>query len=1087
MAAISSLQIGGTTYDIYAKSANNAGTATYATSAGAAPFIAHDHSYKLSGNGTAVNVSAGVNFKPSGSNVQFFVSGNDIYISAKDTTGTDTKVTQNSSTENSALPFILKRTTGGNETNTVKYASAATFNPSTRELKIVASNGEDSVSITPAKLGCTYGELSQPYSAYISDVIEVTSYFTNGSAKSACSATSAKNAGTATSAGTAANVNASQWTANSSRYILFGENKASTTVGYDSDLRYNPSTNVLSSKNIKSDYISAGSGIHLYHPNDNVKDIKMNGEGISGNDGIDPIETTWVDIINAANSPINAGVDLKKSGNVISVNTNGSVANSANNDFVIGSSCWVSGYSNFGGGKETKTKGHQNFTFGISSLIYDGSGTMALGQTNSALQENYSFVGGQNSVVESYKGTDPTTMSVVCESEIRPAFAFGYKVSAKGGAVVFGNSNLGVGENSAWYGKSFGGSVANSAIASIVSTNMREGMTWYEATTSGGQGGPFVVGSYNRGYNPGTFVAGISSYGISPASFVACKGNVAVGYAQSVLGKFNSPEEALLTIGAGYSDSNRKNVFSITKDGKFFIGRGVSTTNNNVNDYPDVYVGNTLKLWGNFSAAGSISVGGRIYGVNGMDLSSSLVIHNNNDLILNSGDIIGNYTTYNVNEGQVFLGNKSVISSIKTSNTDQTIIFRTSGVDSQSRQWRNDFSANVTGINYSYSNPGGSYGPKSVTWYDIIEYTTKLPSYFDGSSAKSALSSKLALSSCWSQGTDNVARPIGFANANEQSSWTAGNDFYNEICYDKDFVYNPSNNTLTIPNVSSTVYKGTVAHIQKQTIPTFRPSHGTAGYIHFGSVSCKSTYMNYPFRFEIMGRGYPLYTLELEMKSSNSYTPGINWIVGHTLANTGTNECPNIYYTKHTTTYNGSAMDYYKFWLAKNEAYGELGARIICCEGLSSCAEINDGFSANPASTTAVPLNCTGKGNYYQADSTVNLNTPLLKGENDIFLLKGAGSTATITMSSTLERLNAQRYTIYGIGAGSHTIRISGNSNSYVMVRPGASGTIPANTTITIVLGSNETGSTNVWSTSARQLTLMYDNGYLCTYWNKGT
>ena len=48
----------------------------------------HDHAYTLSGNGTAVNVSAGVNFKPSGNNVKFFVSGNDIYISAKNDNST---------------------------------------------------------------------------------------------------------------------------------------------------------------------------------------------------------------------------------------------------------------------------------------------------------------------------------------------------------------------------------------------------------------------------------------------------------------------------------------------------------------------------------------------------------------------------------------------------------------------------------------------------------------------------------------------------------------------------------------------------------------------------------------------------------------------------------------------------------------------------------------------------------------------------------------------------------------------------------------------------------------------------------------
>ena len=91
----------------------------------------------------------------------------------------------------------------------------------------------------------------------ISSHSDSANFFTGNSAKSACSATSAKNAGTATSAGTAANVNASQWNADSSRYILFGENKTSTTVGYDSNLTYNPSSNTLCAVNISSTNITA--------------------------------------------------------------------------------------------------------------------------------------------------------------------------------------------------------------------------------------------------------------------------------------------------------------------------------------------------------------------------------------------------------------------------------------------------------------------------------------------------------------------------------------------------------------------------------------------------------------------------------------------------------------------------------------------------------------------------------------------------------------------------------------------------------------------------------------------------------------
>ena len=81
---------------IYAKSATSATNAAKAADSdklggvvpGGYALSGHNHAYKLSGNGTAVNVSAGVNFKPSGSNIKFYVSGNDIYISAKNDNST---------------------------------------------------------------------------------------------------------------------------------------------------------------------------------------------------------------------------------------------------------------------------------------------------------------------------------------------------------------------------------------------------------------------------------------------------------------------------------------------------------------------------------------------------------------------------------------------------------------------------------------------------------------------------------------------------------------------------------------------------------------------------------------------------------------------------------------------------------------------------------------------------------------------------------------------------------------------------------------------------------------------------------------
>lgn len=569
------------------------------------------------------------------------------------------------------------------------------------------------------------------------------------------------------------------------------------TVNFNESFTYNPNTSSLSSINIKSDYISAGLGIHLNHPNDNVKDIKMNGKGISGNDGIDPIETTWVDIINAANSPIKAGVDLKKSGNVISVNTNGTVANSANNDFVIGSSCWVSGYSNFGGGKETKTKGHQNFTFGISSLVYDGSGTMALGQTNSALQENYSLVGGQNSVVETYSGTWSETMNKVTESDKRPSFAFGYGVSAKGGAVVFGNKNFGMGENSAYQGKAYTSkTVVGSSIASIFENNLTAGMNWFSKSPSGGDGGPFVVGSFNWGYNPGTFVAGISSVALPPASFVACKGNIALSYAQSVIGKYNYPEQSLFTIGGGFGDDNRKNVFSITNDGKFYIGRSIFGNNTNsshwVNDYPEFYVGNTLKLYGSLSAADSLLAYGDISANIGAVYASKIFASDtltSNYFVTTDGVVSNNLTATNIIT--------SSISSVHSATTSIPLVLSYTSVNADA-----SMSANCAGITASYSNPGGSWNG-NASWYNIVNNVNWITNNTSSNSAKSALTSKSALSADsvhWSKGTDDAYRPIGFANADSSASYTAGNAFNNTMVYDNSFNYNPTHKLLQVSN-----------------------------------------------------------------------------------------------------------------------------------------------------------------------------------------------------------------------------------------------------------------------------------------------
>lgn len=57
------------------------------------------------------------------------------YFQIGDRTDGNNVVGQYSATDNNNYPIILKRTTGGQETQTVKYASAFTYNPSTSSLK----------------------------------------------------------------------------------------------------------------------------------------------------------------------------------------------------------------------------------------------------------------------------------------------------------------------------------------------------------------------------------------------------------------------------------------------------------------------------------------------------------------------------------------------------------------------------------------------------------------------------------------------------------------------------------------------------------------------------------------------------------------------------------------------------------------------------------------------------------------------------------------------------------------------------------------------------------------------------------------
>lgn len=193
------------------------------------------------------------------------------YFQIGDRTVGNNQVAQYRTTANTAYPLILKyNNTTASANSTVNFNESLTYNPSTRELKITASNGEDSVSITPTHLSCTYGEMAFTCTAYVSDIIEVTSYFSNGSAKNALTSKSALSAGIAAS---------SKWTLGTTdilRPISFANSNASDAWNSNSDFNsdqvyskyflFNPAYNVLQVGNLTTDRNNQG-GIYTNYIN----------------------------------------------------------------------------------------------------------------------------------------------------------------------------------------------------------------------------------------------------------------------------------------------------------------------------------------------------------------------------------------------------------------------------------------------------------------------------------------------------------------------------------------------------------------------------------------------------------------------------------------------------------------------------------------------------------------------------------------------------------------------------------------------------------------------------------------------------
>lgn len=202
----------------------------------------HNHNYTLSGNGTAVNVSAGVNFKPSGSNIKFYVSGNDIYISAKNDNST------------AYIPSGFQVSAINGTTTGVYYLSAFKLNAGTNIGFTSASNSQITITAKDTTYTSLNGINSTEYNALtstsansrnpnahqLSSHTNFATYFNGTSANSALTSKSALSAGSATKAVSASGANSASFalSSNIARNGNFFEDSVGCPASHNSGSTY---------------------------------------------------------------------------------------------------------------------------------------------------------------------------------------------------------------------------------------------------------------------------------------------------------------------------------------------------------------------------------------------------------------------------------------------------------------------------------------------------------------------------------------------------------------------------------------------------------------------------------------------------------------------------------------------------------------------------------------------------------------------------------------------------------------------------------------------------------------------------------
>lgn len=357
---------------------------------------------------------------------------------------------------------------------------------------------------------------------------------------------------------------------------------------------------------------------------------------------------------------LTAGTDLKIADNVISVNTDGTIGNSAEMSFIAGSGTYASGVgavafghgtvaSGIGShaeGEYTCVVGDNSHAEGYSALASatgahaEGSETSAIGNNSHAegastkAVGNYSHAGGYSTYTSGNVGFVHGDGASAIYTNWPDTSAV--SAAGQGGQVAFGLHTVAVTEPYTWrlgeetwvihdeaarnnvtgYTASqsiFGVDIADDSNYGYILPGTRNihdsgpcqeaGWTW---------GGQAAFGIYTTAMGRASFVAGKGNYAAAPYTFVAGKGNLGCAFGQTIVGTYAdiNNTDNMFVVGIGKpGNANRKNGFVVNNDGDAYIA-GSASINSDVSSCLTIgnynktnSAGNVLKInFGNFAA-----------------------------------------------------------------------------------------------------------------------------------------------------------------------------------------------------------------------------------------------------------------------------------------------------------------------------------------------------------------------------------------------------------------------------------------------------------------------------------------------------